>query len=196
MREIRRLCVFCGSSNGANPAYADAARRLGRRLAAERIRLVYGGGNVGLMGVLADEVLAHGGEVIGVIPHGLAVKEVAHESLTELHVVDSMHTRKAMMEELADGFIALPGGLGTFEEIFEIITWAQLGIHSKPCGILNAAGYYDKLIEFLDHAVAERLVRREHRAMIQIEQDEGVLLDRMRKYEPPQIEKWIRVEQA
>lgn len=196
MRSIRRLCVFCGSSAGGNPAYAEAARGLGRLLAAEKIRLVYGGGNIGLMGLIADEVLARGGEVIGVIPHGLAVKEVAHERLTELHVVDSMHTRKAMMEELSDGFIALPGGLGTFEEILEIITWSQLGIHDKPCGILNVAGYYDRLIDFLDHAVAEQFFRREQRATILIQSEPAVLLAQMRNYQAPRVEKWMRTEQT
>ncbi len=188
---ITRLCVFCGSSHGAKPEYAAAARSFGELLARERIALVYGGGNVGLMGVIADAVLAADGQVIGVIPHGLAVKELAHAGLTELHIVDSMHQRKAMMADRSDGFVALPGGLGTFEEILEIITWAQLGIHRKPCGFLNVAGYYDKLIAFLDHAVEEQLFKPEHRAMILVESESTRMLERMRAYTPTYVEKWI-----
>jgi len=190
-QSIRRLCVFCGSSHGADPAFAEAARSFGALLARERITLVYGGGNVGLMGVIADATLAGGGQVIGVIPHGLEQKELAHRGLTELHVVGSMHERKAMMADLSDGFVAMPGGLGTFEEILEIITWAQLGIHRKPCGFLNVRGYYDKLMEFLDYAVEQKLFKPEHRGMILVEREPEAMLRAARGYEATVVEKWI-----
>ncbi len=188
---IRALAVFCGSSHGANPAFATTARQFGEQLAREQITLVYGGGNVGLMGVIADATLAAGGKVVGVIPHGLAVKELAHAGLTELHIVDSMHQRKALMADRSDAFVAMPGGLGTFEEILEITTWAQLGIHRKPCGLLNVAGYYDKLIAFLDHAVEQQLFKPEHRGMILVESEPSRMLERMRSYSPTHVEKWI-----
>jgi uncharacterized protein (TIGR00730 family) len=163
-------------------------------LAAENIALVYGGGRVGLMGVLADAALEQGGDVIGVIPHALDTKELAHDGLTEMHVVDTMHERKALMADLADGFISLPGGLGTFDESFEILTWAQLGIHAKPCGLLNVGGYFDKLIGFLDHAVEQRFIKPQHRDLVLVEGDPGRLLERMRTYRTPVTGKWIRRE--
>ncbi|MEW6323610.1 MAG: TIGR00730 family Rossman fold protein [Acidobacteriota bacterium] len=186
-----RLCIFCGSSPGANPAYAAAARAIGRELAARGIGLVYGGGNVGLMGVVANAVLAGGGEAIGVIPRALEAREIAHRGLTSLHVVDSMHARKALMADLADGFIALPGGAGTFEEFFEAVTWTQLGLHKKPCGLLNVAGFYDPLVRFLDHATAERFLRPAHRAIIVHDDDPGRLIDRLCTLELPDTPKWI-----
>ena len=188
---MKRLCVFCGSSPGANGAYREAAEGLGRLLAREGIGLIYGGASVGLMGAVADAALAAGGEVTGVIPRALEEKEIAHPGLTALHVVGSMHERKALMTELVDGFIALPGGMGTFDEFFEVVTWAQLGMHHKPCGLLNAAGYYDRLAAFLDHAVAERFVKGEHREMIIIETEPARLLERFRTYRPPAAKKWL-----
>jgi len=167
---------------------------LGATLAEEGITLVYGGGRVGLMGVLADAVLEKGGDAIGVIPHALDTKELAHDGLTEIYVVDSMHERKALMADLSDGFVALPGGLGTFEEFFEIVTWTQLGLHSKPCGLLNVAGYYDKLIALLDHAVEEQFIKPQHRDLVLVEGDHRRLLERMRSYTPPVTEQWIRRE--
>ena len=161
-----RICGFCGSSSGRNPAYAAAAVALGKCLAEHGINLVYGGASVGLMGVLADSVLASGGQVVGVIPKALADKEVAHRQLTELHVVDSMHERKALMADLADGFIALPGGFGTVEELCEIITWGQLGLHRKPIGLLNVDGYYESLLAFFDRAVSDRFVHSAHRGLV------------------------------
>jgi hypothetical protein len=188
--------VFCGAHHGARAEFAVAARALGATLVEAGITLVYGGGRVGLMGVLADAVLEQGGEVVGVIPHGLDTKELAHDGLTEMHVVDSMHERKARMADLADGFVALPGGLGTLEEFFEIVTWAQLGIHTKPCGLLNVAGYYDKLSALLDHAVEEAFVKPPHRELILIEPDARRLLGRMRRFQAPAIEKrWISREE-
>ena len=171
--------------------YAEAARALGETLAERGLGLVYGGGNVGLMGVVADAALAAGAEVIGVIPRALVAREVAHQGLTELRVVGSMHERKALMSELADGFIALPGGIGTLEEWFETWTWAQLGLHTKPFGLLDVAGYYGQLLGFLDHVVAERFVHPDHRSMVLVDTDPGHLLDRMRAYIPPVVDKWI-----
>jgi uncharacterized protein (TIGR00730 family) len=193
---MRSVCVYCGSSPGRDPAYAEAARGLGRALAARGLGLVYGGASVGIMGVVADAVLALGGSVTGVIPEALARKEVAHAGLTELVVVPSMHERKMRMAGLADAFVALPGGVGTLEEIFEAWTWAQLGLHGKPCGFLNVAGYYDGLIAFLDHAVAERFVKEPHRAMLVVSGDPGELLDRFAEYRAPSVTKWIRAGEA
>ena len=193
---MKNICVFCGSNAGARPDYLDAARQLARVLVNEQIGLIYGGASVGAMGVLADTVQDLGGQVVGVIPralvdNSLAGKEIANARLTDLRVVNSMHERKALMAELADGFIALPGGLGTLEEFFEVVTWAQLGLHPKPCGLLNVCGYYDGLIGFLDHAVAERLVRREHREMIMIAQTAPELIGLFETYRAPQVEKWL-----
>jgi uncharacterized protein (TIGR00730 family) len=184
-RTIGRICVFCGSRPGSRPEFVDAARRLGRLLAERGIGLVYGGASVGVMGALADAALDGGGEVIGVIPHTLVQRELAHDRLTELRVVDSMHERKALMAELSDAVIALPGGFGTFEELFETITWSQLGIHQKAIGILNVRGFYDGLLALADHAVAEGFVPRDHRALILAAAEPDALLDLVLGYEPP-----------
>ena len=191
MSEIRRLAVFCGSNPGARPDYVEAAHSLGRLLAQRGIGIVYGGSNVGLMAALADAMTDEFGDIIGVIPRMLVEREVANKALTDLRIVDSMHQRKAMMAELADGFIALPGGIGTLEEFFETWTWGQLGMHAKPCGLLNVAGYFDPLLEFLDHAVAERFVRDAHRAMVVVESEPAALLSRFERYEPPRVVKWL-----
>jgi len=193
---MKRVCVFCGSSPGARPAYTELARRLGSILAGRGITLVYGGGNVGLMGVLANAVLAGGGNVIGVIPQAMVDLEVAHTGFPDLRIVGSMHERKALMADLADAFIALPGGLGTLEEFCEILTWAQLGMHQKPCGLINVENYFDQLIAFLDDAVRERFVRPEHRAMVLVESDAERMIDRLQAYRPPMLEKWIDREQV
>jgi len=194
---MRRVCVFCGSSPGARPAYGDATAELARLLAGEGIGVVYGGGAVGLMGVLGDAVLAAGGEAIGVIPQALVDREIGHSGLTELRVVGSMHERKALMAELSDAFIALPGGLGTLEELFEVYTWAQLGLHDKPCGLLDVEDYFAGIVEFLEHAVRERFVRQEHRAMLMVEPDPRALIDRLRDFEPQAVRpKWIDREQT
>lgn len=188
---MKRICVFCGSNGGADGIYLETAEKVGRFLAKENIELVYGGGRVGLMGKVADTVLANGGLVIGAIPEALAIKEVAHQGLTELHIVDSMHERKALMAELSDGFIALPGGFGTFEELCEIITWAQLGIHQKPCALLNVGGYYDNLIAQFDFANDQNFIRDEHRLLVLVENEIERLYEKMKNYEPPFVEKWI-----
>ena len=188
---MKRICVFCGSNPGAEPAYAEAAADLGRLLAGRGLTLVYGGGHVGLMGVLADATLAAGGRVTGVIPEALAAKELAHAGLTDLVVVGSMHERKALMSELSDAFIALPGGIGTLEEWFEVWTWSQLGFQPKPCGMLNVAGYYDHLLAFLDHMTEERFLSPPHRSMAIVEDRADRLLDRLASYQPPRAEKWI-----
>jgi len=189
--EIRRLAIFCGSNPGARPQYVEATRALGRLLCERGIGIVYGGSSVGLMAALADAMLDDLGDVIGVIPRMLVDREVANRTLTDLRIVDSMHARKAMMAELADGFIALPGGIGTLEEFFEIWTWGQLGMHEKPCGLLNVAGYFDPLLAFLDRAVEEKFVREVHRAMVIVESDPLALLSRFEAYEPPRVVKWI-----
>jgi len=186
-----RICVFCGSSSGVRPVYAAAARSLGTLLAGRGLGLVYGGAKVGLMGAVADAALTAGGEVIGVIPRSMVLREIAHTGLTELRVVDSMHERKALMADLSDGFIALPGGFGTFEEFCEIVTWAQLGLHRKPCGILNVEGYYDHLLRLFDHAVQEGLLRAENRRLVLAGDDAASLLDRLLRFESPRVEKWI-----
>ncbi|MEA2706030.1 MAG: hypothetical protein QOH22_818 [Gemmatimonadaceae bacterium] len=191
MSEIRRVAIFCGSNPGVRPDYVEAARALGRLLAHRGIGVVYGGSNVGLMAALADTVMDELGDIIGVIPRMLVEREVANTALSDLRIVDSMHERKAMMAELADGFIALPGGIGTLEEFFEIWTWGQLGMHAKPCGLFNVAGYFDPLLQFLDHAVAERFVRDVHRSMVVVESDPAALLARFESYEPPRVVKWI-----
>jgi uncharacterized protein (TIGR00730 family) len=194
---MRRVCVFCGSSPGARPAYAAATAEVARLLVGAGIGVVYGGGHVGLMGVLADTAVAEGGEVIGVMPQALVDREIGHTGISELRVVGSMHERKAVMAELSDAFIALPGGAGTLEELFEVYTWAQLGLHQKPCGLLDVDGYYEGLVEFLDHAVEERFVREDHRAMLMVERDPRTLLDRLRAFEPAAVEpKWIDREQT
>ena len=189
---MKRICVFCGSSEGARAAYADAARALAGELVRRKIGLVYGGGSVGLMGVLADTALAAGGEVIGVIPGPLAARELAHPGLTEMRVVGSMHERKATMASLVDGFIALPGGLGTFEETLEILTWAQLGIHEKPVGVLNVEDYWDGLLRMLSHAVREGFVKREYLALLLFADTPAELLDRFERWRPPTVPRgWL-----
>ena len=193
---MNRICVYCGSSPGRLPDYRDAARALGHELAARGLGLVYGGAGIGVMGAVADAILEKGGQAIGVIPYALATREVAHSGLDELFVVDSMHERKAKMAELSDGFIALPGGWGTIEEIFEMLTWAQLGFHKKPCGLLNISGYYDHLFTFLEHAIDQRFVREEYRPMIMMEQTAGDLLDRYQQYQAPSVKKWIGPEET
>ncbi len=189
---MKRLCVFCGSSAGSRPVYAEAARATGRLMAERGIGLVYGGGNVGLMGEVADAVLAAGGEVTGVIPHQLVEREVGHRGLTTLHVVGTMHERKALMADLADGFVALPGGFGTLDELCEVLTWSQLGIHAKPCGVLNVDGYFGALLALFDHAVAEGFVRPAHRALVLEATAPELLLERMAAFRAPSTEKWIR----
>ena len=188
---MKRLCVFCGSNPGGRPDYGDAARAMGLALAERGIGLVYGGGGVGLMGIVADTVMQAGGEVIGIIPEALLRREVGHLDVTELHIVGSMHERKAMMADLSDGFVAMPGGYGTFEEFCEVITWSQLGFHPKPCGLLNVAGYYAPLLAMFDHAVAERFVRPLHRALVLEDTSPTGLLEKMRAFVPPPSEKWI-----
>ena len=190
-----RLCVFCGSSPGNKPEYLAAAQQLGTALAKAGIGLVYGGAQVGLMGAVADAALAAGGDVIGVIPRHLVERELAHEGLTTLHEVGSMHERKAMMADLSDGFIALPGGVGTFEELFEVWTWGQLGHHQKPCALFNAAGYDDQLIAFLDHALTEGFMRQPYRDMLIVENQVDSLLDRVRRYSPPAVSKWVKAQE-
>lgn len=192
---IRTLCVFCGSSPGFDPVHGEAARALGGALAQAGIDLVYGGGRVGLMGIVADAAMAAGGRAIGVIPKALADLEVAHTGLTELHIVGSMHARKAMMADLSDGFIALSGGIGTFEELFEIWTWGQLGDHAKPVALLNIAGFYDKLTGFLDDVVTAGFLRDAHRAMLMVDRDPAALVAKIRDYRAPAVEKWIGREQ-
>ncbi|RLS42178.1 MAG: TIGR00730 family Rossman fold protein [Planctomycetota bacterium] len=193
---MKSICVYCGSSIGSSPSLAAAARELGQTLAASNLELIYGGGRVGLMGVLADAVLEAGGRVQGVIPQALADREVAHAGLTQLHVVDTMHQRKAMMAELSDGFIALPGGLGTFEELFEIWTWAQLGMHSKPIGLLNVASYFDLLLQFLDHATSQQLLKPVHRDLLLISNCPDALLSQMQSAAPVNTPKWIDASQT
>jgi uncharacterized protein (TIGR00730 family) len=188
---MKRVCVFCGSSTGTNPLYVDAARRMGRALARRGIGLVYGGGGVGLMAAVADAALDDGGEVVGVIPRALQLRELAHDRLTTLHVVGSMHERKARMAELAQGFVALPGGMGTLEEFAEILTWAQLGLHERPCGLLDVGGYYRPLVAFFDHAEAEGFLRPEHRKLVLVADDPDVLLDRFLAWQPPGLRRWI-----
>jgi uncharacterized protein (TIGR00730 family) len=188
---MKRLCVYCGSSSGRQPDYARVARQLARAMVSRNIDLVYGGASIGIMGEIANAVLEEGGDVIGIIPKGLFVKEVAHTGITELREVDSMHERKALMADLSDGFIALPGGLGTIEEILEIITWSQLGMHRKPCGLLNVCHYYDKLIDFLDHAVSEQFIKTSHRSTILIDERVDVLLEKFEAYKAPEAGKWI-----
>ena len=188
---FQRICVFCGSNLGINPAYSRAAEELGLLLVDRGIELVYGGGNVGLMGVLADSVLEGGGRVIGVIPDSLMAKEVAHLGLTELRIVKSMHERKAVMSDLSDGFIALPGGFGTIEEFCEVVTWSQLGIQSKPCGVLNVAGYYDPLLELFDQSVTEGFLRVENRALVLEDRGPESLLQKMASFVPIPADKWI-----
>jgi uncharacterized protein (TIGR00730 family) len=189
---FQRICVFCGSNLGTNLAYRHAAMEVGRLLAEHAIELVYGGGNIGLMGGLADTVLAAGGRVIGVIPEALMAKEVGHQGLTELRIVGSMHERKALMADLSDGFIALPGGYGTFEEFCEVVTWSQLGLHAKPCAVLNVEGYYDPLLELFDRAVRQGFLRHENRKLVLEDSNPTELLRKMAEFVPIPADKWIR----
>ena len=193
---MKRICVYCGSNPGKSVEFLESARTLAGALVQRDIGLVYGGASVGIMGEIADTVLARGGEVIGVIPQALVDKEVSHTGLTELRVVNSMHERKEIMADLAQGFIALPGGLGTMEEIFEVLTWAQLGFHQKPCALLNVKGYYNRLTQFLDHAVAQGFVTETHRKMLLVEEDPHSLLEVMTSYNAPAVDKWIDREET
>ena len=188
---MKRLCTYCGASSGRKPAYLAAAETLGNALATRGIGLVFGGGNTGMMGAVAQGAIRGGGETIGIIPHDLLKKETPYEGLTELVVVDSMHERKAMMAKLSDGFAALPGGLGTMEELFEVWTWAQLGFQRKPCALLNVEGYFDPLIRFLDSAVSEGFVEQQHRAMLIVENDAHALITKLESYVPPEVPRWL-----
>jgi len=189
---MKRIAVYCGSNRGIRPAYAAAAEGLGQHLARRGLELVYGGGCVGLMGSVADAVLKHGGHVIGVIPEKLVIKEVVHEGLPDLRVVKTMHERKALMAELADGFIALPGGYGTFEEFCEVLAWSQLGWHRKPFGLLNVAGFYSGFLEFFDHATREGFIRPKHRELVLVAEDPEDLVQRLERFQPPDEVKWIK----
>jgi uncharacterized protein (TIGR00730 family) len=193
---VKRVLVFCGSSPGGRPEYAAGAQRLGRALAERNLGLVYGGASVGLMGALADSVLAAGGTAIGVIPNRLVSAEIAHAGLTKLHIVETMHERKALMSELSDAVIALPGGTGTLDELFELFTWSQLGLHHKPIGLLEVEGYWQLLLRFLEHAVNERFLREEHLQTLLIEREPEALLDRLAAYEPRVQDKWLDRAQA
>lgn len=190
-RKMKRICVFCGANKGNKPEYAEAARKLAEELVSHDIEIVYGGGRIGLMGVIAERAIEIGGKVIGIIPEALALKEVAHDTITDLIVVGSMHERKAKMAQLSNGFISLPGGIGTIEETFEMLTWSQLGFHSKPCGIINVLGFYDKLIEFLNHTSEEKFFMDIYRRMLIVETDPSALLGKFEQYKPPQVQHWI-----
>ena len=190
--QLKHICVFAGSSAGARPEYRAAAEELGRTLAKRQVNVVFGGGHVGLMGALADAVLAGHGHVTGVIPESLVAREIAHTGLSDLRIVSSMHERKAMMADLADAFVALPGGWGTLEEFFEVLTWAQLGLHQKPCGLLNIAGYFDGLLSFLEHSIDQRFVRRENGALVLVATSVDGMLEQLDRYRAPlPAEKWI-----
>jgi uncharacterized protein (TIGR00730 family) len=191
---MKRVCIFCGSSPGNRPVYLEAARSVGRLLADRGLELVYGGAHVGLMGAVADATLTAGGHVIGVIPQSLVDREIAHNKIPDLRIVASMHERKAMMETLSDAFLALPGGMGTLEEVCEIYTWAQLGLHTKPCGLLNVDGYYDPLLQLLDNAVTTGFLRQEHREAVLADDDPAALLDRFATYKPTLHSKWVTRE--
>lgn len=193
---MKSICVFCGSNFGTKPAYVTTAKRTGQAMVERGLALVYGGGKVGLMGALADAVLEQGGTVIGVMPRALVEKEIAHHGLTQLHVVGSMHERKALMADLADGFIALPGGFGTFEEFCEILTWAQLGYHRKPCGLLNVENFYDPLLNLFNHSANEGFIRAEHRSMVLVERNPARLLRLFENYEPPALPKWVERDET
>lgn len=190
-RSIQSLCVYCGSSAGMADEYAKGAKQLAAAMVARNIALVYGGGNVGLMGIIADEVLRVGGNVTGVIPQALMDKEVGHTGLSQLHIVSNMHERKAMMAELSGGFIAMPGGIGTLEELFEMFTWSQLGFHEKPLGLLNIHGFYDSLVDFLQHTVNAGFLKQEHLALLHNEADPLTLLDALQQAHPPHLTKWM-----
>lgn len=188
---MERVCVFCGSSEGSRRVYAETARRMGEEIARRGVGLVYGGGKVGLMGIVADAALAAGGDVVGVMPEEQVSREIGHEGLTKLHVVGSMHERKKLMADLSDGFVALPGGYGTLEEFLEVLSWAQLSIHEKPCALLDVAGYWEPLTVFFDQAVAEGFVRPDHRGLVLMSEKPDELLDLMGRYSPPEVKKWL-----
>jgi hypothetical protein len=193
---MKRVCVFCGSATGVNPVYAEVARELGRELTARKIGLVYGGGRIGLMGQVAGAVIDNGGTVVGVIPHSLALKEIAQEDCTELIVVNTMHERKALMADRSDAFVALPGGYGTCDELFEIITWAQLGIHRKPVALLNVNGFFTPLLAWLDHIVAEGLLRQKHRDLLLVADTVPALFDTLAHWTPPEpTTKWVEPDE-
>lgn len=191
---MKRICTYCGSQTGEHPAYREAAERLGRLLVERELELVFGAGSIGLMGVVADTVLAEGGKVIGVIPKFLSAREILHQRMTETQVVDTMHERKARMEELSDGFIALPGGLGTFEELFEILTWSQLGLHRKNIGLLNVRNYFDPLLQQIDHAIAEGFVKQKNRDLFVVSDDPADLLDLLETHPLPEVKRWMTDE--
>ena len=188
---MKTVCVYCGSRAGTNPAYRAAAEQLGRELVSRNMRLVFGGGSIGMMGIVADTMLAAGGEVVGVIPKFLSRKEVLHPAMTETHIVGSMHERKAMLESLADAFIALPGGLGTFEEVLEILTWSQLGLHRKNIGLLNVRGFFDPLVQQIERAIAEGFITPEHRELLVVETESATLLDRLETHQLPRLPRWL-----
>lgn len=188
---MQAVCVFCGSSSGADPRFVEVARSLGRAIATTGRTLVYGGAKVGLMGAVADAALVAGGKVVGVLPQALVDREVAHRGLTELHVVPSMHARKQLMAERADAFVAMPGGLGTLEELFEVWTWAQLGLHQKPLGLFGPRDFFAPLIQYLDHLVAQRFVRPEHRELVTVDDDANALLHRLAHHDPALLPKWL-----
>lgn len=188
---LTTVCVFCAANPGVHPVYVERAAAMGRFLAESKRRIVYGGGRTGLMGALADSALAAGGEVIGIMPHHLVDREVAHTALTQLHVVNSMHERKSLLAELSDGFLAMPGGLGTMEELFEIWTWGQLGLHRKPYGLFEVNGFYAPLLAFLDHAVSEGFIRQEYRSLLVVDDDPAALISRMEGVEPPALPRWL-----
>ncbi len=192
MLELKRLCVFCGSSGGTDPIYRETATRFGELMVQSGQELVYGGGSVGLMGTIADAVLQAGGRVTGVIPQFLATRELLHEGVTDLRITSGMHERKALMAELSDAFVALPGGLGTFEELFEVLTWSQLGLHNKPIGLLNISGYFDPLVQLVDQAIATGFCRDEHRRLFIVDDQPEKLLQRLAMHQPPSVGKWIR----
>jgi uncharacterized protein (TIGR00730 family) len=194
--ELSSICVFCGSNGGADPAYLAAAETVGAGLARRGIRVVYGGGRVGMMGAVADAARAEGGEVVGVIPQQIFDLEIGHTGLDDLRVVSSMHERKALMAELADAFVALPGGIGTLEELFEVYTWAQLGLHAKPLALLDVAGYYEPLAAFLDHAVAQRFLRAETREMLAVAEDFESLIETLERWHPAPMHKWIELDES
>lgn len=191
---MKRVCIYCGSRTGEHPAYREAAVRLGRLLVERELELVFGAGSIGLMGVVADTVLAEGGKVIGVIPKFLSAREILHQAMTETHVVDTMHERKALMEELSDAFIALPGGLGTFEELFEILTWSQLGLHRKNIGLLNVRNYFDPLLSQIDHSIAEGFVKPKNRDLFVVSDDPAKLLDLLEQHTLPVVKRWMTDE--
>lgn len=191
MGDMRRICVFCGSSAGVRPEYRSCAEELGAELARRHIGLVYGGGNVGLMGAIADAMLQAGGEAMGVIPEHLMTREIGHKRLTKLHIVHSMHERKALMADLADAFIALPGGFGTLEEFFEVLTWSQLGLHVKPCGVINVLEYYNPLLRMLDHAVEEGFLKSQNRSLVLARNTPSEMLEALKEWRPVQVEKWL-----